>query len=218
MNDGNVKTLPVLPLGEANREAMRRHFLGLEAEDLRLRFAHAIGEATLLRYIDAIDFGRDAVFGVFDGELELVGVAHLALSGAEAEFGVSVSPGHRGKGVGTALYRRAYEHCRNHGIRTLFVHCLKENAPMMRIARKAGMQIVLDAVEAEAHLRVPPGDGLSLAGEMIGDRVGLLDLALKSQLLAARTVGEALASAAQALARPLQQEQRRQAEEDKEPA
>src|SRR5574340_1172640 len=115
-----VKTVPVLQLSEANREALRRHFLALDAEDLRLRFEHVISEVTLMKYVDAIDFDRDAVFGVFDDKLELAGVAHLGLRGEVAEFGVSVVPGHRGEGIGTALYRRAYEYSRNHRITTLF--------------------------------------------------------------------------------------------------
>ena len=210
-----MHTIPVLPLSETNREALRRHFLALDKEDLRLRFEHAISEATLMQYVDSLDFEHDAVFGVFDDRLELAGVAHLGLRGEIAEFGVSVAPGHRGEGVGTALYRRAYEYCRNHRIRTLFVHCLHENAAMMHIARKAGMEIVTDANEVEAHLRVPAGDPLSFTEEMIDDRVGLFDLALKSQFLAARTFTEAFANAAETLAHPLQQEEGGEAKKDK---
>ena len=213
-----MHTIPVLPLSETNREALRRHFLALDKEDLRLRFEHAISEATLMQYVDSLDFEHDAVFGVFDDRLELAGVAHLGLRGEIAEFGVSVAPGHRGEGVGTALYRRAYEYCRNHRIRTLFVHCLHENAAMMHIARKAGMEIVTDANEVEAHLRVPAGDPLSFTEEMIDDRVGLFDLALKSQFLAARTFTEAFANAAETLAHPLQQEEGGESQEDKKAA
>jgi len=213
-----MKTVPVLQLSEANREAMKRHFLALDAEDLRLRFEHVISETTLLKYVDSIDFERDAVFGVFDDKLELAGVAHLGLRGEVAEFGVSVAPGHRGEGIGTALYQRAYEYSRNHRITTLFVHCLKENAAMMHIARKAGMEIVLDAAEVEAHLHVPPGDPLSYTEEFLDDRVGLFDLALKSQFLAARTFTEAMANAAETLAHPLQQEERGESQEDKKAA
>ncbi len=213
-----MKTVPVLQLSEANREAMKRHFLTLDAEDLRLRFEHVISETTLLKYVDAIDFEHDAVFGVFDDRLELAGVAHLGLRVEIAEFGVSVIPGHRGEGIGTALYRRAYEYSRNHRITTLFVHCLKENAAMMHIARKAGMEIVLDAAEVEAHLRVPPGDPLSYTEEFLDDRVGLFDLALKSQFLAARTFTEAMANAAETLSHPLQQEESGESQENKKAA
>lgn len=210
-----MTTTPVLRLSEHNRAALRQHFLALSPEDLRLRFEHVISEAVLLRYVDVIDFEADAVFGVFDDKLALGGVAHLGLRGEIAEFGVSVTPAHRGRGVGTALYRRAYEYCRNHGIDTLFVHCLKENKAMMHIARKAGMQIVLDAAEVEAHLHVPPGDPASYTEELLDDRVGLFDLALKSQFLAARAIVDAITST---LTQPLQQEERGQSEENEEAA
>ena len=213
-----VKTVPVLQLAASNRAALRRHFLTLSNEDLRLRFEHVISEAALLKYVDSIDFERDAVFGVFDAGLGLAGVAHLGLRGDIAEFGVSVAPGHRGEGIGTALYRRAYEYSRNHRITTLFVHCLKENKEMMHIARKAGMEIVLDAAEVEAHLHVPPGDPASYTEEFLDDRVGLFDLALKSQFLAARAIADAMAEAADTLSHPLQQKERGQPQKDEEAA
>jgi GNAT superfamily N-acetyltransferase len=197
-----MKTVPVLQLSEANRPALHRHFESLTAEDLRLRFEHVICRESLARYVDSIDFGRDAVFGVFDENLELAGAAHLGLRGDVAEFGVSVAPGHRGEGIGTALFRRSFEYARNHALHSLFMHCLKENEAMMHIARKAGMEIVLDSAEAEGHLKVPPASAGSLTREMFGERVGLFDLALKSQFLAARTFAEAMAEAAEKIAHP----------------
>jgi RimJ/RimL family protein N-acetyltransferase len=214
-----MTTVPVLRLSEANRANLRRHFLTLTPEDLRLRFEHVICEQSLLRYVDSIDLENDAVFGVFDADLELAGVTHLGLRGNTAEFGVSVAPGHRGEGIGTALFQRSLEYARNHRIDTLFMHCLKENEAMMHIARKAGMEIMLDAAEVEAHLRVSPGDPASLAEELIDERIGLFDFALKSQFAATRAIAQAMLGAAWRL-RPvgLEQEKRRQAEEDKEAA
>lgn len=191
-----MKTIPVLRLSAIDRAALRRHFIALPPADLRLRFEHCICETALLRYVDSIDFDRDAVFGVFDENLELSGVAHLALCADTAEFGVSVLPGRRGEGIGTALFRRSLAYARNHRIDTLFMHCLKENAAMMHIARKSGMEVVLDSAEAEAHLRVPPGDGASFTGELINERAALFDFALKCQFAAARRIAEALGEAA----------------------
>ncbi|MBA3902414.1 MAG: N-acetyltransferase [Rhodocyclaceae bacterium] len=202
MKMSRMKTIPVLQLSESNRAALRRHFLALTPEDLRLRFEHVICQESLLRYVDSIDFDSDAVFGVFDENLELAGATHLGLRGDAAEFGVSVVPGHRGEGIGTALFRRSLEYARNHAVHTLFMHCLKENAAMMHIARKSGMEIVLDSAEAEAHLKVPPGSTASLTRELFGERVGLFDLALKSHFLAARTIAEAMAEAAGKIAHP----------------
>ena len=81
-----MKTVPVLQLSEANREAMKRHFLALEAEDLRLRFEHVICEATLLKYVDAIDFGR----GIEDGRADGPVVGHVPTPAATGAPGLAV--------------------------------------------------------------------------------------------------------------------------------
>jgi len=54
------------------------HLLALDADDRRLRFGQAIHDAAIHGYVERIDAGRDTVFGVIDGDLELVGAAPLA--------------------------------------------------------------------------------------------------------------------------------------------
>jgi hypothetical protein len=126
------------------------------------------------------------VFGVFDDALHLVGAAHLARADAHAELGVSVLPGHRGRGIGAALLARAHGHARNWGIGALFMHCLTENAAMMHLARKQGMRIVAEGGEADARLELPPATPSSIAQALFDERVGLFDYALKSQFDTAR--------------------------------
>lgn len=186
----------VLQLTPANLGALRRHFLALPPEDLRLRFGRVLPEPSLLAYLDSIDFERDAVFGVFDNDLELVGAVHLGLAEDTAEIGVSVLPGHRRQGIGTALFKRCAEFARNHSIGTLFMHCLAENESVMRIARRAGMDIVTAAGEAEAYLKLAPADATTVAGQLLHERLALFDFALKSQFAAARTIVQAVADAA----------------------
>lgn len=177
-------------LSRLDRPAVLRHLHKLTAEDLRLRFGVPQAEASLRRYVDGIDFERDALFGVFDDDLELVGFAHVAL-GAEAEFGVSVDPAHRGRGIGTALLARSVDYARNRMTGTLFVHCLAENKAMYAMARKAGMRIVTAAGEADAYLKLPPPDAASVSGELLSQRVALFDFALKAQVAAARRLSAA---------------------------
>lgn len=151
------------------------HLRKLDAEDRRLRFGLAIGDAAIDDYVTRIDFGRDAVFGVFDDALELSGAAHLARADAHAELGVSVLPAHRGRGIGAALLARALLHARNWGIATLFMHCLTENGVMMHLAQKQGMRIVVESGEADAHLELPPPSPASIAQALFDERVGLFD-------------------------------------------
>ncbi len=180
-------------LSRLDRDGLVEHFLALDAEDRRLRFGVAISDHGVTEYVARIDFERDAVFGVFDDELRLAGVAHLARSEGFAELGVSVLPGFRGRGLGAAMLSRAHVHARNWGLPSLFMHCLSENGAMMHLARKQGMRIVAESGEADAYLALPPGDPSSIARELFAERVGLFDYALKSQVQAVRRLAAAWA-------------------------
>lgn len=157
------------------------HLRALEPEDRRLRFGLALPDGAIDDYATRIDFGRDAVFGVFDDQLHLAGAAHLARAPVHAELGVSVLPSCRGRGIGAALLARAHLHARNWGIGALFMHCLTENGAMMHLARTQGMRIVAERGEADAHLELPPANPASIAQALFDERVGLFDYALKAQ-------------------------------------
>jgi GNAT superfamily N-acetyltransferase len=181
----------VRELSRLERGALERHLLALGAEDRRLRFGFALRDASISAYIARIDFERDAAFAIFDDELSLVGAAHLAREPGHAELGVSVLPGHRGRGCGGALLARAHQRARNWGVRSLFMHCLSENAAMMHLARKQGVAIVAEAGEADAWLALAPADASSHFGEVFAQRVALFDYALKSQAASARRIADA---------------------------
>jgi GNAT superfamily N-acetyltransferase len=186
--------VPVKELTRTDRAALGTHFLSLDAEDRRLRFAIPLSDTAIWSYIARIDFERDAVFGVYDDELRLLGAAHVARGEGQAELGVSVRAGHRHRGLGGALLERACLRARNWGLRTLFMHCLKENAAMLRLARRQSMRIITEAGEADAWLALAPADPSSLFGEVFAQRVALFDYALKAQLAQARWIAAAALS------------------------
>ena len=171
-------------LDESQRGRLADHLLALEPADLRLRFGHSMTPEAIERYVEGIDFGTDTVFAVLDDDLSVLGAAHLAFADEGAELGVSVLARCRGQGVGSALFARAEEHARNRFVSRLFMHCLAENAAMMRIARRAGMDIAMEAGDAEAFLHLDAPTPASVAGEFIQHRVALLDYGLKMQLTA----------------------------------
>lgn len=173
-------------LPRLERAKFASHLLALGAEDRRLRFGLAIADAAIEEYVARVDFARDAVFGVFDDELRLAGAAHLARADAHAELGVSVLPGHRGRGIGGALLARAHVHASNWGFRALCMRCLTENGAIMHLARKQGMRIVAESGEADARLELPPASLSSIAQALFNERLGLFDYALKSQFDMAR--------------------------------
>ena len=189
-------TVAVQRLDERTRDALVAHFLALPAEDRRLRFGTSLSPEGIAAYVGTIDFDRDAVFGVHDDRLALIGVAHLAFGDDLAELGLSVMPANRGHGVGSALFERAVAHARNRFMPRLFMHCLSENAPIMRMARRFGMDIVTDIGDADAHLRLPPASPASIAGEFMTNRFALYDYALKAHAAAWKLPDAAPASRA----------------------
>ena len=184
---------PVQRLGASAREAYLEHLLKLGPEDAHLRFGTTLSPEGIHAYVGHIDFGNDAIFGVYGEDLSLVGAAHLAFGGDLAELGVSVLSDARRRGVGGALIARAAEHARNRSTPRLYMHCLAENASMIRLARRAGMDVVVEAGDADAHVELPPATPLSVTSEMIADRVALFDYALKSNVETWRRMGVAIA-------------------------
>lgn len=166
-------------LTRVERPALEAHFLALGANDRRLRFGGQLGDSAIRAYVKRIDFERDAVFGMSGEDLHLVGVGHVGRGEGYAELGISVLEWGRGRGIGGALLARAHLRARNWGVRALFMHCLAENAAMMRLARKQGMAVVTEAGETDAWLQLPPADAGSHFGEVFEQRVALFDHALK---------------------------------------
>jgi GNAT superfamily N-acetyltransferase len=166
-------------LSRLDRPALERHFVSLGTVDRRLRFGVALSDYAVRGYVARIDFERDALFGVCDDELHLLGAAHLGRVDGHAELGISVLEGHRNRGIGGALLARAHLRARNWGVRALFMHCLSENSAMMRLARSHGMSIVTQYGETDAWLKLPPADAATHFGEVFEQRAALFDYALK---------------------------------------
>ncbi|MEJ2768635.1 GNAT family N-acetyltransferase [Mycetohabitans sp. B46] len=182
-----LKAALVRELSSCDRVQLHAHFLSLNDDDRLLRFGQKVPDHVVKHYVDGIDFSRDTVFGVFDDNLELVGVGHLAYLPGDgdkrtAEFGVSVLKRARGRGIGTQLFERAAMRGRNTRVTTLYMHCLSRNSTMMHIAKKAGMKIEYAYGEADAYLTLPPADPSSIMAELLQEQAAMFDYAMKRQV------------------------------------
>lgn len=189
----------VKELSERDRRRLLNHFLALDNNDRLLRFGAVLPDELITKYVQRLDFNRDTIFGVFDNNLALVGVGHLAFAPREAlpvvssatakarvaEFGVSVSASSRGLGIGSKLFERAAIHCRNEDVDTLYMHCLASNKTMMHIAKKAGMEIHRDYGEADAYLKLAPANPRSVLQEAVEEQFATFDYSLKANTKAA---------------------------------
>src|SRR6185295_14419342 len=97
------------------------------------------------------------------------------------EFGVSVLPQSRSRGLGRRLFDAAGLHARNRGVDTLFIHALSENRPMLRIAIAAGAIVERDGGESAAWLRLPRESFGSQVEQALERHLGELDFQFKRQ-------------------------------------
>jgi RimJ/RimL family protein N-acetyltransferase len=178
--------VPIRGLSARHRPALKRHMLSLNERDRYLRFGFIASDAQIRSYVEGIDFERDQVLGIFNRSLRMVASAHLAylppMPGSEpqAEFGVSVLESHRGRGFGARLFRHAMVLARNRHVGRLVIHALSENVAMLRIARKAGAELLQEGGDAQASLRLPPEDLASRVEELVEQRAAQVDYKLKS--------------------------------------
>ena len=188
--------VPIRSLGPSHRQRIAAHLLSLNPADRYLRFGYAANDNQIQHYVDALNFERDEIFGIYNRRLILIAVAHLAVviqpatgitgtavvsPASSAEFGVSVLPHARGRGYGGRLFDRAVMHARNNGVSLLFIHALSENTAMLKIARKAGARIERDGPDSEAYLQLPPANMDSRMSELLDEQIAQTDYRFKVQ-------------------------------------
>jgi GNAT superfamily N-acetyltransferase len=176
----------VLRISDYFRPALKAHFARLSTEDLYLRFGqHCAGER-LDAYIEGIEFSRALVLGVFDEELELVGVAHLDSHREVWELGLSVLESWRRRGVGAALLRRAMQEARRANADFLQVHCLSVNHALMRLVSKVGAEVVMHGSESDGTIALPPARALGGLMELVEEQIALANFGAKARALVMR--------------------------------
>lgn len=176
--------IPICPLGPEHVPAMKAHLQALDPHDRYLRFGYAATDEQINRYIDGLKFGADEIYGIFNRNLDILAMAHLAIMKEPgrptiAEFGVSVQSSARGRGYGARLFERAVVHARNEKASQIYIHALSENAPMIRIARKSGATLERDGSETEAYLSLPKRNLDSRVTELVADQFAKTNYSIK---------------------------------------
>lgn len=173
----------IAQLGPHHRGRVLHHLRLLPAEDVWLRFGYALTDDALGAYVKKLHFSRDAIFGIFDDVAELLALGHLGFdkdaSSKTAEFGLSVLPYARRRGLGLRLLDRAVVHARNRGATQLMMTYLPENDALRRLAERAGMQLVPDVDEPRALLRLESPTAATLMNETFAEMLAAIDLGFR---------------------------------------
>ena len=183
--------VPICHLRPYNLPDIQKHLLSLNAQDRYLRFGYAANDEHIKSYVRSLNFERDEIYGIFNRDLQILAMAHLAINiqangsatqQMAAEFGVSVLASARGRGYGYHLFQRALMHARNANAATILIHALSENTPMLKIARKAGATLERDGAETQALLKVPKGSLRTRIAELFTDQYAQTNYSIKEDV------------------------------------
>ncbi|MFC4158547.1 GNAT family N-acetyltransferase [Chitinimonas lacunae] len=169
-----MSSIPLLnQLRAEHRPAILAHLLRLEMEDRTQRFGQPVATEIVERYVEQLDFSRDAHFGILhrdqDGSTQLIGHTHLGIDarGLCGEIGVSVERPFQRRGLATRMLTRAIVHARNVGVREIVMYFLPYNTSLMELARSLGMSLSLGSGEGMARLANLSASPVSMASEWL---------------------------------------------------
>jgi RimJ/RimL family protein N-acetyltransferase len=157
------------------------HYLRLDSESRRLRFAHSVND----EYVTAHAL-RSAEHGSVVHAILIDGIIRAAAElkrmggtwGTSAEAAFSVESEFTNQGFASELMGRIILSARNRGIRHLVMTCLAENAKMQAIARKYNAELHLEQSDMTADIVPKRRDAISIATEAFDDRFVLMLSAL----------------------------------------
>ncbi len=150
-NDPRVPSYAIRQLGASDPPRALAHLLALDAADRVLRFGVATDDAAIARYVDSIAFDSQAALGAIDADGALIGFAHVPVIGNVAELGLSVTRGHRRRGVALALAAAALRAAERAGAGEFRFHSAASNDGMRRLAQQLGMALDVEGSELIAR-------------------------------------------------------------------
>jgi RimJ/RimL family protein N-acetyltransferase len=175
----------IATLDNDDKPAILAHLKRLNINDRYMRFFAAVSDFVLEKYVnDVIDLSTQKSFGIFaDDKKTLIAFAHVSGeerddNGKRAELGISVDTNYRGLGLAQRLLDRIIIYCKANDIHTLYMSCLRENATMQHLAKKAGLRVVLDHTEALAELKLadfPFEKIVSISHELVYEQIAIVD-------------------------------------------
>ncbi len=130
-------------LSEKNRGKCLEHFLRLDPESVYTRFCSPLKEEALSNYVKKMNFEKDGIFGIFDIDLNIVGIGECVIESNRdsAEVGFSVEKPYQGQGLGNKLMERVVRFAKTQNKHHLEMVCLRTNAATIHLAKKHGLHI-----------------------------------------------------------------------------
>jgi acetyltransferase len=147
--DWHGERLTIRPIRPEDEEMHRAFIDTMTPDDLRLRFFSAVRsfDHSQLARMTQIDYDREmALIAIVDGEDGMPRTLGVARAVADpdnetAEFAAAIRSDLKGRGLGRLLLERVIAYARSRGTHWLVGEALRENAPMIGLARKMGFAV-----------------------------------------------------------------------------
>src|SRR5437763_7241807 len=131
-----------------DRPLLQEFLAQIDSYDLQMRFFAALRSVppALLDFLMHVDCEQRMVLVAIDdrshGQAPILALAHAHAHprGETAEIALLVRSDLKGIGFGSLLLDRLIRDCRNHGVARLEADVLRQNARMLRLARKYGFR------------------------------------------------------------------------------
>ena len=141
---------------------MIEHLKRLSPEDRYLRFGAQLGDERIEHYVREQIKTGDHIFAVFDDAGELAALLHMARELRDPkgfELGISVDESHRKSGFAGKLFEKAIAFAKTLGAKHIYTYCLSENKAMQHLARKAGLNVMLEYGDLTGKLDIAEQGG-----------------------------------------------------------
>jgi len=163
--------------------AFREHLLRLDADTRHSRFGMGASDSFVSDYADRCFALVGVTFGYFEdgmirGAAELRDMGH---DGQDGEAAFSIENGWRGRGLGTALFKRVIRAARNRRMTRLYASCLTHNRAMQALARKFEAELTFDSGDVIGVLNADEATAESRFSEALDDANGFATAVLDLQ-------------------------------------
>ncbi|WP_316395370.1 bifunctional acetate--CoA ligase family protein/GNAT family N-acetyltransferase [Bradyrhizobium sp. 33ap4] len=147
LRDGSRVT--VRPMRPEDEPMVSEFFKRVTAEDLRLRFFHAMKEFShaFIARLTQLDYARAMAFVALDPNTgEMMGAVRLHSDSLyeNAEYAILLQSDLKGKGLGWALMQLLIHYARSEGLKRLSGQVLTENTTMIGMCRDLGFTVTMD--------------------------------------------------------------------------
>ena len=142
--------IAVRPMRPEDEPAIARFLGHVWAEDLRLRFFHAVKEFShqFVARLTQLDYARAMAFVALDTVTgEIMGVARLHSDSRyeSAEYAILIRSDLKGNGLGWALMQLLVDYATAEGLKDLSGQVLSENTTMLAMCRELGFSVKTDS-------------------------------------------------------------------------